>query len=59
MKVKKFILLMIIFSIILLLSGSYITLDWVHLIFIHSKYSFPTLKYSEITKLSVPSYVLV
>jgi hypothetical protein len=51
--VKKFILLMIIFSMILLLCGSYITLDWTSLILNYPKVTLKALKYSEIAKLSV------
>ena len=53
MKVKKSIILMIIFSLILLLCSSYITIDWTSFIFTNSKVNLCTLKYSEIAKLSV------
>lgn len=53
MKLQKLILLMLIFSIILLLSNSYLTLDWTLLRYTNSKISVSTLKYSEIAKLTL------
>ena len=53
MKAGKKILLTIIFTLILLLAGSYITIDWISFIFINSKVNPSTLKYLEISKLAV------